>query len=80
VAAAEPQTLSEKSGADSPTKQLNPVTSLVLGILSAGRDGKVLMQDLRYGYFPNHHLSPSVTAISSQGHVAFHRGYVHKVR
>jgi WD40 repeat protein len=71
---------SEKSTpSDSPTKQLNPVTSLVLGILSLGRDGKILMQDLRYGYFPSHHVSSSVTAISSQGHVAFQRGYVHKV-
>lgn len=70
----------EKAGNNelSPTKQLNPVTSLVLDVLSAGRDGKILMQDLRYGYFPNHHISPSVTAISSQGHVAFQRGYVHK--
>lgn len=72
-------TTTSATGPESPTKQLNPVTSLVLGILSVGRDGKVLMQDLRYGYFPNHHISPSVTAISSQGHVAFHRGYVHKV-
>lgn len=72
--------LSDKSSSgDTPAKQLNPVTSLVLGILSAGRDGKILIQDLRYGYFPNHHISPSVMAISSQGHAAFHRGYVHKV-
>jgi hypothetical protein len=70
---------SNSSTAAVATKQLNPLTSLVLGILSAGRDGKLLMQDLRFGYFPNHHISPSVTAISSQGHVAYQRGYVHKV-
>eukprot|EP01032_Pedospumella_encystans_P021105 gene21105-23947_t len=71
--------LSSKSNADeAPVRQLNPVTALVLGILSAGRDGKILIQDIRYGYFPNHHISPSVIAISSQGHAAFHRGYVHK--
>lgn len=45
-------------------------------ILSGGRDGKVLIQNLYAGYFPYQHLTPCVTAISSQGHVALHRGKI----
>ena len=73
------QLLQHTDSSTTGTRQINPLTSLILGILSSGRDGKVLMQDLRYAFFPNHHISPSVTAISSKGHVAFQRGYVHKV-
>lgn len=45
-------------------------------ILSVGKDGMLLVQDIRNAYFPRQHMSASVTAISSQGHVAFQRGTV----
>jgi len=45
-------------------------------IVSVGKDGRMLVQDLRYGYFPSRHTARSVTTISSHGHVAFHRGLV----
>ena len=43
-------------------------------ILSASKDSRVLVQDLRGGFFPRQHMASSVTAISSKGHVAFQRG------
>jgi hypothetical protein len=49
-------------------------------VLSVGRDGKVLIQDLRNGYFPRGHFSACVTAISSRGDCAFQRGEVRRVR
>ena len=45
-------------------------------IVSVGKDGRMLIQDLRYGHFPSRHTARSVTSISSHGHVAFHRGLV----
>jgi hypothetical protein len=45
-------------------------------ILSVGKDGSMLVQDLRNSFFPRSHISPSVTAISSQGHLAFQRSIV----
>lgn len=45
-------------------------------VLSVGKNGTMLVQDVRNGYFPRQHISPCVTAISSQGHVAFQRGEV----
>ena len=42
-------------------------------VLSGGKDGKLLIQDLSLGYHPLTHANPTVTAISSQGHVSFHR-------
>ena len=45
-------------------------------ILSVGKAGAILIHDLRNSFFPRSHISPSVTAISSQGHVAFQRGLV----
>ena len=45
-------------------------------ILSVGKDGNMLVQDIRNAYFPRQHVSGNVTAISSQGHVAFQRGKV----
>lgn len=45
-------------------------------ILSVGKAGTILIHDLRNSFFPRSHISPSVTAISSQGHVAFQRGLV----
>ena len=43
-------------------------------ILTASKDSRVLVQDLRGGFFPRQHMASSVTAISSKGHVAFQRG------
>ena len=45
-------------------------------ILSVGKDGMLLVQDVRNAFFPRQHMSSSVTAISSQGHVAFQRGKI----
>lgn len=47
--------------------------------ITGSKDGHVFVQDPQLGYFPYKHLSPTVPAISSQGHVAFHRGDVGKV-
>jgi hypothetical protein len=48
-------------------------------IISAGKDGKVLVQDVRNAYFPGDHMSSNVTAISALGHVAFHRSKISRV-
>jgi len=45
-------------------------------ILSVSKDCRVLVQDLRGGFFPRQHMASSVTAISSKGHVAFQRGHI----
>lgn len=49
-------------------------------ILCSGKDGQLLIQDLRNGIFPRQHIARSVTTISSRGHVAFQRGDVSRVR
>eukprot|EP01039_Chlorochromonas_danica_P009048 gene9048-9985_t len=41
-------------------------------LLSVGKDSQVLIQDPRLGDFPNDQLAPCVTALSSQGHAAYH--------
>ena len=43
-------------------------------MITAMKDGKLTIHDLSNAYFPHRFISSSVTAISSQGHVAFHRG------
>ena len=48
-------------------------------VLSAGKDGKLVVQDIRTGYFPRQHIASSVAVVSSQGHVAFHTGRVQRV-
>lgn len=45
-------------------------------LLSVGKDGRLLVQDVRCGYFFAQHTARCTTAISSQGHVAFSRGFV----
>ena len=47
-------------------------------ILSIQKDGKILVQDLRNGYFPRQHISSSVVAIASQGHLAYQTSRVHR--
>lgn len=47
-------------------------------MISVGKDGRMLIQDLRNGYFPDTHTSRCVTAISSHGHLAFHRGFLER--
>jgi hypothetical protein len=49
-------------------------------ILSVGKDGKMLVQDLRNAYFPRRHISACVTAISSRGDVAYQRAKIERVR
>jgi WD40 repeat protein len=49
-------------------------------ILSSGKDGRLLVQDLRNGTFPRQHIARAVATISSKGHVAFQRGEVSRVR
>jgi hypothetical protein len=68
-------------------KEATPVTppvkseSTYLGVyLCSGKDGQLLIQDLRNGIFPRQHIARSVTTISSRGHVAFQRGDVSRVR
>jgi WD40 repeat protein len=48
-------------------------------ILSVGKDGKCIVQDLRNGYFPRQHLSRTVASISSRGHMAFQRSDISRV-
>lgn len=48
-------------------------------IISAGKDNKILVQDLRNGYFPGQHMNGHVVAVSAMGHVAFQRGSVYRV-
>lgn len=48
-------------------------------ILSSGKDGKLIVQDLRNGTFPRQHIARSVAVISSMGHVAYQRGEVSRV-
>lgn len=48
-------------------------------MLSVGKDGKMLLQDLRNAYFPRQHIFTNVVALSSSGDVAFHRGNVNKL-
>ena len=50
--------------------------NVFLGVVSASRNGKLFVQDMMSGFFPSQHLCPTVTAISAQGHIAFHRGTV----
>ena len=35
-------------------------------VLSAGREGRVLVQDAREGYFPREHIARSIAVLSSQ--------------
>lgn len=48
-------------------------------IASIGKDRRVLVHDIRAGYFPMHHVNSGVVAFSSLGHVAYHRGHVDRV-
>lgn len=48
-------------------------------ILSSGKDGKLIVQDLRNGTFPRQHIARAVAVISSMGHVAYQRGEVSRV-
>lgn len=48
-------------------------------IVSVGKDNKILVQDLRNGYFPSQHMSGHVVAVSAMGYVAFQRGNVYRV-
>ena len=48
-------------------------------ILSSGKDGRLMVQDLRNGMFPRQHISRAMATISSQGHVAYQRGEVSRV-
>lgn len=46
-------------------------------LLSLSQDGKVALHDSTAVFCPMHHMSSTVTAISSQGHLAYHRGRQH---
>lgn len=48
-------------------------------ILSADKEGKLLVQDLRNGFFPRQHISGSVAALSNDGMLAFHGGVIDRV-
>lgn len=62
-----------KSTAAAPTGWWGPGASF-RGVLSVGRDGRLLVQELSSGWRPSTHMSSSVMAVSSKGHVAYHRG------
>ena len=47
-------------------------------ILSIGKDGKLLVQDIRNGYYPRQHIFTNIVALSSSGDLAVHRGHVNK--
>ena len=48
-------------------------------ILSSGKDGRLMVQDLRNGLFPRQHIARAMATISSNGHVAYQRGRVSRV-
>ena len=48
-------------------------------VISADKEGKLLVQDLRNGYFPRQHISGTVAALSTDGSLAFHRGVIDRV-
>eukprot|EP01038_Epipyxis_sp_PR26KG_P010658 gene10658-14313_t len=48
----------------------SPISSM---LISASRDGKIIIQDLNSSTFPYEDVDCCTTAISAQGHVAFHR-------
>jgi WD40 repeat protein len=62
-----------KSTAAAPTGWWGSGAS-VRGVLSVGRDGRLLVQELSSGWRPSSHMSSSIMAVSSKGHVAYHRG------
>jgi WD40 repeat protein len=64
---------------DTPSSATGSGTSVFQHILSVGKDNKLLVQDLRNGYFPGQHISGHVVAVSAMGHVAFQRGTVDRV-
>ena len=47
-------------------------------IISASKEEKVVVQDIRCGYFPHQHIASSVAAISSNGHVCFAKSQVNR--
>lgn len=64
------------SSSDSPTKPRIVARREVLPVrfhwvISSSKEGMLLVQAPKYGYFPYNHLSPIVAIISSQGHLAY---------
>ena len=45
-------------------------------IASIQKDGKILIQDLRNGYFPRQHITSSIVTVSSRGHLAYQRSNI----
>eukprot|EP01041_Mallomonas_annulata_P004728 gene4728-9389_t len=44
--------------------------------VSVGKEGSVLVQDLRYAHFPRQHMSQQAIALSPRGHLAIQWGHV----
>ena len=47
-------------------------------LLTVGRDSMVNVHDVRNAYFPRVHMSSGCIAISSSGHLAWHRGKIYR--
>lgn len=45
-------------------------------LLTIGKDGSLMVQDLRNAYFPGEHISRHVVAFSAMGHLAYQRGNI----
>lgn len=46
---------------------------------SGSSDGKLYLFNLKYAHFPTDHMASTVTALSSQGHVAFSKNFINRV-
>jgi len=62
---------------DGPTGNAS-LSGLYQHILSVGKDGKLLVQDVRNAHFPGQHMSKHVVAVSALGHCAYQRGQLHR--
>jgi WD40 repeat protein len=76
-------TTASSSGNNTPSGRRDYLTRIAMFCVisgSAGKDGTLLIQNPKFGYFPYNHISPVVARISSQGGLAFQRGDFKKVR
>jgi WD40 repeat protein len=70
-------TLKKKKGGKANAKK-TVAMGLHQHLLTVGRNGDMLVQDVRNGDFPRYHMAPSLLTIASSGHVAYHRGNVYR--
>lgn len=76
------RSLSRRGNAKSPPlpdSQLSqPTLKVFMGVVTVSRDGKLILQNMKSSLFPHEHIARNVTAISSQGHVAYQTAVVRR--